>query len=393
MTTATPEGIETRYVDTPDALRQLCQSLQGQPWIALDTEFLREKTYYPRLCLIQLAVPGLAACVDPLALESLEPLLDCLYDRSMTKVLHASSQDLEIFHGLRGALPGPLFDTQLAAPLLGLQEQLGYGGLVKELLGISLDKGHARTDWTARPLSARQIRYALDDVIYLAELYPQLLERLQTQGRLAWLAADFERLEDPARYRTAAGDAWLRIRGHERLKPRALGVLQALAAWREDLARSQDRPRNWILRDDILMDLARLQPDSRQALQQIRNFPEKTLHRHGDDVLSLIAEASGRAPATAPAAVRRERPSAREEALADALHAQLRLIADRHAINPAVVASRKQLLALVQGERDMPVLEGWRREVAGAELLAMLEGDRTLSVRDGQLQVATPEQS
>lgn len=383
-----PAATTTLYVDTPAVLQQLCGQLRGHPWIALDTEFLREKTYYPRLCLIQLAVPGLAACVDPLQLDDLDPLLDILYDRSVTKVLHACSQDLEIFYRLRQAVPAPVFDTQIAAPLLGLQEQLGYGTLVKETLGISLDKGHARTDWTTRPLSERQVRYALDDVIYLAELYPDLSRRLEEQGRLSWLASDFERLESPQRYRNDPHKAWQRIRGHERLRPAALSVLQALAAWREEIACAQDRPRNWIMRDDILMDLARLQPANEQALARVRNLPEKTLRRHGNELLRLIAGAAARKPSPGPGPRgRAARATEEQEALADVLHAQLRLIASRHAINPGVVASRKQLLALVQGERDLSVLEGWRRRMAGDELLAMLEGRRALSVEAGSLKI------
>ena len=188
------------YVDSPAALGDLCNRLAGAEWIAVDTEFLREKTYYPQLCLLQVGTPAVTACVDPLALTDLGPLLDLLYDPAIAKVFHACHQDLEIFYNLRGSVPGPVFDTQIAAPLLGHPEQMGYAGLVEALLGVTLEKAHARADWTRRPLPESQLRYAADDVIYLAQLYPVLRAELAKHGRLQWLADDFAALGDPERY-------------------------------------------------------------------------------------------------------------------------------------------------------------------------------------------------
>jgi len=173
-------------IDTQAALAAFCDDIKGCEWLALDTEFIREKTYYPKLCLIQLGVPDRCACIDPLALDSREPLYELLFDTATTKVLHACSQDQEIFVHLTGRVPTPIFDTQLAAPLLGLAEQIGYGNFIKELLGVTLDKAHTRTDWSQRPLSSEQIEYAADDVRYLAEVFPMVTQRLAEQGRVEW---------------------------------------------------------------------------------------------------------------------------------------------------------------------------------------------------------------
>ncbi len=379
---------EFLYIDRPDDLSRFCGAIQGVPWLAFDTEFIREKSYYPRLCLIQIGVPGQLACIDPLALDDLTPLLDLLYDRAVVKVLHACSQDLEIFAHLRGAVPGPIFDTQLAAPLLGLPEQMGYAAFVKEMLGVSLEKAHARTDWTHRPLGDAQLRYAADDVRYLVEIYPDIRQRLQMLGRLDWLAAEFEPYQQVERYLPDPAQAWQRIRGAERLRPRALAILQLLARWREETAQQKDLPRNWVLKDDVLLDIARLAPSELEALVKIRNLPVKTAERYGEQVLGLVRDGLQRQPDSGPAWKKRRKPTVQEEALADLLQAQLRLLADQFQINSAVIASRKDLLALVQGEQGVGVLRGWRGEMAGAELLAMRDGQRIVSVRDGQLQIS-----
>ena len=231
-----------QYIDQPDTLDQFCKSIAGASWIALDTEFIREKSYYPQLCLVQVGVPGQAACIDPLRIDNLAPLYDLLYDRSIVKVLHACSQDLEIFVHLKGKVPGPIFDTQLAAPLLGLPEQVGYANFVKDRLGMSLDKTQTRTDWSHRPLSEKQLKYAGDDVRYLADIYPAFSSQLEDLGRLDWLQAEFSPYEQLERYRLDPAQAWKRIRGVEKLRPAALSIVQLLASWR----RAIDKSRGWI---------------------------------------------------------------------------------------------------------------------------------------------------
>jgi ribonuclease D len=371
-------------VDTPAALAGLCAALEAQSWVALDTEFLRERTYHPRLCLLQVATPERVALVDPLALPSLEPLLEVLYRPELRKVLHAAAQDLEVLARLRDTLPPNLFDTQLAAPLLGYREQIGYGELVEAMLGVQLGKGHARTDWSRRPLDPEQIAYAADDVRYLARLYPVLHDALERRGRLAWLAPDLAALEDVTRFRQDPEDAWRRLRGASRLRPRQRGVLQALAAWRERTAQAQDRPRGWILKDDVLLDLARTMPRDLAGLGRLRGLPPATVRHHGDALLAAIA--AGR---EAPAPSLPESPGRDLEPAAQVLVDLLGVVARHRALaedlDPGMLAPRRHLERLVAGDPQSPMLQGWRREVVGTELQAVLRGERQVAVRDGAL--------
>lgn len=376
----------SEFIDTPAALEDLCNALKGSPWIALDTEFVREKTYYPKLCLVQIGVPGRYACIDPLAIGDLGPLFELLFDTGVTKVLHACSQDLEIFVHRTGRVPTPIFDTQLAAPLLGLAEQIGYGNFIRELLGVELDKAQARTDWSRRPLSPAQLAYAADDVRYLADAYPKVTEKLSSQGRLGWLDAEFAPYEDPERYQTDPAGAWKRLRGLERLRPKALSIVQQLARWREEQARDRDLPRNWIIKDEVILDLARLAPQSQDALAAVRGLPPKSLERHGETLLALVQAGAGRAPEPLSGDTRRARPTVTEEALADVLQAHLRLLADSHDINGAMIAGRKDLIALVRGD-STPLLRGWRRRIAGDALVALRDGQSRLVVRDRKVAI------
>jgi len=380
-------GFDIRYVDSYESLQQTCATLGASDWIALDTEFLREKTYYPKLCLVQIATPELVVCIDPLAIEDLSPLLELLYDERITKVMHAARQDMEIFYHLRGALPTPVFDTQIAALLLGYPDQIGYGNLVREALGVSLDKLHTRADWSLRPLSAEQLRYAADDVVYLVQVYQQIIGKLTTLGRLDWLAEDFENLTRVELYSNPPADAWLRVRAANRLKGPALAALQALASWREQLAQDQDRPRGWLLRDDILIEIARHLPKSLVALGKIRGLPERTLQKHGTRLLALVAAAREQAPQPPPKIESRQRLSPSQEALVDVMMAVVRLSGAENQLNPAVLASRKQLEQLATGDSDIDALHGWRRQLVGERLQSLLDGRLKVSVADGCLRI------
>jgi ribonuclease D len=376
-----------RYIDTPAALEQLCAQLRGVPWFALDTEFLREKTYYPKLCLLQVATPDLVACIDPLALEDLSALLEVIYQEDITKVLHAARQDMEIFFHLRNVLPSPVFDTQIAALLLGFPDQIGYGNLVKETLGIELDKLHSRTDWSRRPLSDEQIRYAAEDVFYLAQVYRHLVEKLSALDRLDWLEEDFERLSHIELYNNDPAQAWLKVRGSNRLRGPSLAVLQALAEWRETVARDQNRPRGWLLRDDDLVEIARHLPGTPAALGEIRGLHERFIDKHGARLLELVAEARRKTPKTQPATGVPVRLSPLQEALVDAMMAVVRVSAAENAINPTVLASRKQLEQLAFGATDSELLHGWRRQLVGKRLQALLAGELGLYARNGALEL------
>ena len=388
MSSATRNDSGFEFIDTAEGLVTFCSRIRDVTWIALDTEFIREKTYYPKLCLIQIAVPGYVACIDPIRIRDLTPVLDLVYNPAVVKVLHACSQDLEIFFHLKGEVPRPVFDTQLAAPLLGLPEQMGYGKFVSEMLGLTLDKAQARTDWSHRPLETTQLRYAADDVRYLAEIYPNIRRRLSDLGRLQWLTSEFVEFEQSERYQNDPADAWKRLRGLDKLRPRGLAIIQLLAAWREETAREKNLPRNWVIRDDVLFDIARLAPDNAVKLGRIRNLQPRTIERYGARLIDLVEQAKRKEPRPLPGWKKRSKPTAQEEALADILHAQLRLLADRHHINSTVLASRKDLLDVVRGDTDIAVLHGWRREMVGTELLAISQGQRIVSVDNGKVVVS-----
>lgn len=380
---------DVRYIDTSASLRELSGQLRGNPWLTLDTEFLREKTYYPKLCLLQVATPELVACIDPLALEDLSPLLDVLYDDSITKVMHAARQDMEILFHLRHALPSPVFDTQIAALLLGYPDQIGYGNLVKETLGIELEKLHSRTDWSRRPLSDEQIRYAADDVFHLAQVYLHLVEKLTELGRLDWLSEDFTRLTQVELYSNDPAQAWLKVRGGNRLRGASLAVLQALAQWRETLARDQDRPRGWLLRDDELVEIARHLPGTPAALGAIHGLHERFIDKHGARLLELVAEARHRAPKPLSSTELPVRLSPLQEALVDAMMAVVRVSAAENALNPAVLASRKQLEQLANSTPDSELLHGWRGQLVGGRLQSLLRGELGLYARNGVVELRT----
>lgn len=371
------------YIETPEALAALCRRLAGSPWLALDTEFIRERSYRARLCLLQIASPDLVACIDPLALPDLAPLRGLLAAADTVKVLHAAHQDLEILYQLYGEVPTPVFDTQIAAALLGQGDQIGYGRLVADLLGIELAKDHARTDWAQRPLDPAQVRYAADDVRYLGEIYLAQHERLAALGRGDWLEDDFRRLSDPASYRVDPQAQWKRLRGIQHLRGRQLCAAQALAAWREQLAQDADRPRRWILADDVLVDLARRMPRNAAALARIRGLPERTLERHGDTLVDLFEQARKRPESECPQAAERLVLTPDQEALADLLMATLRVEAQRQNIGPAMLATRRELERLAVGETDLPVLRGWRAKLVGDTLLAVGRGERGLRAADG----------
>lgn len=379
-----PESMQEFYVDSPRQLLELCEHLRGSPWIAVDTEFMREKTYYAQLCLLQVANENVLACVDPLALDDLGPLLDIIYDPATVKVMHAARQDLEIFYGLRQEVPRPLFDTQIAATLLGYGEQVGYGALVRGMFDIELDKSHTRTDWSRRPLYPEQLRYAADDVRHLRHIYCQQLHDLASKKRLGWLNEDFADLTDIRRYKNPPLELWRRVRQVNTLKGVQLAALRALVAWREERAKAMNRPRKWILGDDVLLDMARHLPVKPEQLRKIRGLDVERLE-FTTDILDLIHDSKSLPKAQWPQLEPPLRLEARQEALVDALMAVVRLGGAQNSVSPTTLATRKELEQLVMGDFDAPILHGWRGALVGEDIRALLQGKRGLRVRDGEL--------
>jgi len=362
------DAISSAPITAPAALGAAVSELARHPVLGLDTEFMRERTYYAQLCLVQLGVEGLAVCVDPLALPSLEPLRPLMADAACCKILHAARQDLEVLAPAVGPLAN-LFDTQVAAALAGFPAQVGYADLLREALGVDLHKSQTRTDWSRRPLSAAQIEYALDDVRHLPSLRDWLGERLARLGRLDWLGEELAELAsepltiDPEQ-------AWLRLRGFTELDPDRQRLAQQLAAWRERRAMSADRPRSWILPDAALRDLVLQVPRDMAALARLRELPDGIRENSGAKLLELIDAAAVPVPA-APLPPRR-RPDPEHVALVARLADLARRAAAQLQLAPEILATRRELERLAGGERDGAVLRGWRREAIGVELLRAL---------------------
>lgn len=377
-------------IDQPDALLDVCAALQSLDWVALDTEFLREDTYYPRLCLLQLGWPDGVVCIDPLRIPDLAPLFAALARPTLLKVLHACRQDLEVLHHLSGQVIAPIFDTQIAAPLLGLPEQLGYGALVERRLGLSIDKAHTRADWSRRPLPAAWLDYAGDDVRHLAALYPGLRDELIARERLGWLEAPFARLVDPASFIIDPDHAWQRLRGAERMNPRQRGALARITAWRERTAREVDRPRGWLIKDESLLDIARALPMDREALGSIRGLSERVVGRYCEALLREIA-AGTEQPLSQEASPRRPQSSARAEARVDAAMAVVRLLAAEADVNPSLLASRKSLELWLEGEEESGWLDGWRGSILARGLNDFRNGRLVLRIGPEGLELAPVE--
>jgi ribonuclease D len=344
--------------------------LTAGDFVALDTEFMRESTYFPKLCLIQAATSDACAVIDPLALPDLEALWQFLGNRERTKVLHAARQDLEVLAtATRGAMPGPIFDTQIAAALLGYPAQIGYGSLVAERLGHTLAKGHTRTDWTRRPLTPEQLQYAEDDVRYLVPLYLDLRAALEAAGRLDWLHEETRELEELDLHRTDPDAAWRRLKGLDRLQPQQRATAKLLAQWREATAIKHDKPRGWILADDALREIAERLPATIRDLEEIRNLPPGVVRRRGEELMALIER--GRSDAANEAAASNPpRPQPQQLALVTKLMNVAREIAQHAKINAEVLATRRDIEQLVFARRTEHLLSGWRRDIIGEPLLA-----------------------
>ncbi|OED39773.1 ribonuclease D [Chromatiales bacterium (ex Bugula neritina AB1)] len=375
------------YIDTAADLDAYAASLAGCSWMAIDTEFLRERTYRPELCLLQIAAAGRITCIDPLALDNIEPLLDVIYDPSVIKVLHAASQDLEIFYWLRGEVPSNLFDTQIAAPLLGHQEQIGYGTLVKEILGVDLEKSHSRADWTRRPLPKKQLDYAADDVIYLSKMYPIMRKKLHSLDRLQWLDQEWLDLTNVDLYLKPAEHMWKKLRQVDKLKGPRLAVAQQLAQWRELTARESNLPRSWLLKDDVLLDLAKQMPESEAELKYIRSLSDSTKRQHGAAMIDIISRAAKTTPEKMIIPAKKAKLTIRQDAALDVLTAVAKSYAEELQINSAVLAPRKSLEDLIRGNRDTKILKGWREPLIGRQICSLIDGEGTIHFADGQLQI------
>ena len=371
-------------IETTEKLEAFMGKISAAKWLALDTEFLREKTYYAKLCLIQIEAEGHRACVDPLSIGDLSSLTSVLNDPEVTIVLHAAHQDMEILLQLSGKTPSPIFDTQVAAAVLGLGDTMAYARLVEQMLGVAIDKSQVRTDWSRRPLKEAQLKYAIDDVRYLAQIYPMMLEKLNAQNRLEWLDKDFAKASDPETYAINAESRWKKIRGNQVLKRPQLAILRELAAWRENLAEQKDLPRKWIIGDDILIDLARQNPKSSQEIGQIRGINADRTKKYHQKWLELIKKGAETPESEWPELPRSKKPTPTQNGVIDLLMLVIQIEAKKQGITPAVIAGRKQVASMIQAGQTK-LSDDWRGEIVNDTFARVLAGELVLSIDNSKL--------
>jgi ribonuclease D len=375
----TASSLPFTYVDTTVGLEAVCDHLAKVDRFGLDTEFLGERTYVPQLELIQVATADLAAVLDCRALPDLQPFFAVLTNTRVEKVLHSGQQDLELFHRLSGAAPRPMFDTQIAAAMAGYGAQPGYANLVERLVGVSLDKTERLTDWSRRPLTEEQLAYAVDDVRYLLPLYERLRKRLGELERWEFLQEELREIEDSVRSQVVEPQtAYLRVRGRGSLRARGLAVLRELAAWREELACKRNKPRSSIVRDEALVEIARKAPTTISALRGLRGIYSREIERQGEGVLQRIAAAL-EMPREQWPQPQASRGKTAPPGVVELLQGVLRARAEEAHVAPGLLATNADLQQLVHvyatGDvESLPILQGWRRQIVGADLLALLEG-------------------
>ncbi|KHA52546.1 ribonuclease D [Sulfitobacter geojensis] len=381
-----------KTITTTADLAEFCAQAAQHPYVTVDTEFLRERTYYSKLCLVQLAMPGTddsgAVLLDPLSDGiSLEPLYDLFRDTSVVKVFHAARQDLEIFFVDAQVFPEPLFDTQVAAMVCGFGEQVGYETLVRKICHEGVDKSSRFTDWSRRPLSEAQKKYALADVTHLRQIYEFLAEKLEESGRARWVKEELTILTSPDTYITAPQDAWKRVKTRTN-SPKFLGIVRELAAFREDYAQKRNVPRNRVYKDDALVELASLKPTNHEELSRARLLLREA--RKGDiaeGILAGIAKGVKAKPEDLPKPDRSREKLQVNPALADLLRVLLKAKTEQAGVAAKLIAPASDLDAIAGGMRNVPALKGWRLEVFGTDALRLCEGKIALTANGNDVQV------
>ncbi len=355
-------------IDSFKALNTLCDKLIRSKWLAVDTEFLRKQTYYPQLCLIQIATENIIACIDPIAFNDITPLLNIIYSPDTTIVFHAARQDLELLYLIRGYIPSTLFDTQLAAKILGYGDQIGYADLVKLCIDVKLDKSQSRTNWNKRPLDQNQIDYAANDVRYLCNIYHILKRQLKNKNRLKWMDNDITILTNIKTYQPNAENIWRKIKGASNLKATQLAILQLLATWRENHATTLNKPRCWMFKDEVMVDLARIVPKYLDEIKLIHELDNGTIEKYGNLLIDKFTQARKLPEEAWPTIKKLDLITRQQNTLINSLMSLLHKYCNQQAISPNAIASRQDIESIVRGETNIPLLEGWRNEIVGRYL-------------------------
>lgn len=374
------------YLSTQDQLEEFCRRIGGEKVVAVDTEFLRERTYFPRLCLVQVGAGDLTAAVDPLLIEDLSPLAAIFEDASVTKVLHACGQDLEVILDGMGCACAPVFDTQLAAAFLGMRQQVSYGSLVEAYCGVRLPKAESLTDWSRRPLDPEQLAYAEDDVRYLPGIYDRMVRELTERDRLSWVLPEMEALCDPARIRRDPSEAYLRLRRSGSLTRRQLAVAREVCAWREGIAAERDIPRKWVASDEVVVEVCKRTPSSLDRLRRIRGT-EQISERDASRLLEAVARGVACPADECPKVTKHVRPSPETEGVIDLMYAVLRLVSEKSGVATQLIATRDDLLDFLQDRDRSPLARDWRWELAGRTLDRLLAGEVGLTVKGGRIEL------
>ena len=375
------------YIDTQSELESFIERTLSADVLAIDTEFMREKTYYPKLCLLQMSTGQETAIIDPFKVEDLSVLATLLANRSIMKVFHAGTQDIEILLREVGQMPQPLFDTQVAATLMGHVQQIGLAALVSSVLGVQLKKGDSFTDWSRRPLSQSQIEYAAHGVLHLPLVYERMVSQLSKDDRLHWLESDFAALADAGRYTNNSRERYLHLKRVNQLSRQQLSAARELAAWREDKARSRDIPRKWVLTDEQVVEACRREPRTIDELFMVRGLSEKLATKDAREVIAAIATGLDLPRDQMPSLEISQRNEPNVDAEVDALNVIVTMRAHENRIAQQTLASHKELVSVARGHDDAGVLSGWRREIVGNELLAFMDGRLCLRYRDGALSI------
>lgn len=377
-----------QVLSNSDDIHAFCKSLEHFPFITIDTEFLREKTYYPKLCLIQLSGPDKhAKAIDPLAKDvDLAPVFELLQNQNILKVFHSGRQDLEIFFNLTGKVVTPIFDTQIAAMVCGYGDSIGYEKLVRDVSGAQVDKSSQFTNWSIRPLSDKQIDYALGDVTHLCDVYLHLEQELEKRGRTEWVKQEKESLCNPAIYENDPYKTWERIKIRSP-KAKTLAVLRELAAWRELQAQKRDVPKTWIMRDDALADMAGQAPRDKKQLAKVRNVSSDMANgKVGEKLLKAIEKGLSSPQDTWPKPKKKKQLSASAVATIDILKMLLKMQSSENEVASKVIASSSDIEAIALDDNaDVPALKGWRREVFGADALSVKHGKLAIGIKDGKI--------
>jgi len=377
---------EMQPITDSQELAQVCARMARHPFVTVDTEFLRETTYYPLLCVAQMASPDEAVVIDTLAPGiDLTPFFDLLADEKVVKVFHAARQDIEIVWNMASKIPHPIFDTQVAAMVLGYGDSISYDQLVQRITGDLLDKSNRFTDWTRRPLTDAQLSYALSDVTHLRDVYQKLDADLHKRGRSNWVEAEMGVLTSPETYRADPERAWERLKSRVR-KPKDLAVMIEIAAWREREAQTRDVPRSRVLKDDVVGDIAVQAPTTIERLGSLRSLPKGfERSRWGGEIIDAVKRGLERDPKTLPR-LERFRPAPNGAATVELLKVLLRMTAERHGVAAKVIATVDELDRIAaDDEADVPALKGWRRELFGEKALALKHGKLALAVETGKV--------